>query len=114
MIKAIDDNWEYVSGGWPYDVFRKGTNEKVADVWGFGIEDTHAAADIIAAAPEMVRMLQKAEWAMGGHWGPSGDDSCDTDYACPICFGEKPNHEKDCRLEAVLRKAGVIADKETR
>jgi hypothetical protein len=73
---------------------------------------------------EMACMLKRLEWAAGGSWGPSGDDSCDTDYSCPVCGGLKnralyrrvsylAGHEPGCELDALLRKTGV-ADKETR
>lgn len=56
-MKPHEEEWEYISGGWPYDVLRKGTNEKIADVWATGSEDSHGVADLIAQAPAMARLL---------------------------------------------------------
>lgn len=53
---------------------------------------------LAAAAPEMARMLLELEW--------SGDEAR---YRCPACEATAhPNHAPDCRLVAVLRKAGVL------
>lgn len=84
MIKAIDDTWEYLSGAWPENVFRKGTNAKIVDVWADGIENHHEAADLIAAAPEMARLLLDMRGA------------------------ELLPGSMEDRLVAVLRKAGVL------
>ena len=57
MTKPYEEPGEYVSGGWPYDVCRKGTGEKIADVWATNSEDSHGTADLIAQAPAMARLL---------------------------------------------------------
>ncbi len=105
MTKPWDETWEYVSGGWPYDVCRKGTNEKIADVWATGSEDSHGTAELIAQAPAMARLLLKHEWV-------PHDES--RDY-CVECGGTRPEpddafsmgHVKGCTLAAVLRLLGV-------
>lgn len=80
---------------------------------------------LAAAAPEMVRMLIASEWD-GHEWDYGGSEAM-----CLWCTRKAPqsnqwlfigprercaprNHDPDCKLIAVLRKAGVIADKETR
>lgn len=63
-------------------------------------------AQLAAAAPEMARLLLELEWA-GGFTYPydTGTTSC-----CPVCTAEpSEGHEKDCKLVAVLVKAGVRA-----
>lgn len=112
LTKGIDDTWEYVSGGWPYDVYRKGTNQKIADVWGDACEDTHQVADMIAAAPEMARLLLELEWIS------QETDEGALQPQCMICEVRHEwdwrsqswtnTHAPDCRWAAVLRKAGVL------
>lgn len=64
---------------------------------------------LAAAAPEMARLLLEVQHTR-----------CQGDWCggCPICGWLKgdcgQDHKDDCRLLAVLRKAGVIADKEQR
>lgn len=51
-------------------------------------------ANLIAAAPEMLAMLEKLEW-------------CESSYFCPIC-GRSPEmggHDNDCKLNLLLQKA---------
>jgi hypothetical protein len=65
-----------------------------------GIDDeADAYAQLAACAPEMARLLLDLEWAhQDPSWGP----------ACPACDAlERAGHGRDCRLERVLRKAGV-------
>lgn len=83
--------------------------------------------ELIAAAPEMARLLLELQWA-GGYGDDGGTNPC-----CPACNADAPlkvhfpakridaytrteardeviggKHRDDCRLVAVLRKAGVI------
>lgn len=81
---AWQETWEFVSGEWPHGVYRvgdTGPHSKIADVWGgYGCE----GAQLIAAAPEMARMLLR-------------------DYE-----ENKLRCEPDCELIRVLSKAGVL------
>jgi hypothetical protein len=70
-------------------------------------EDGLARAKLCAAAPEMVRLLLRAQFA----------DNSDGEYGtrCPICEGRDEDgvagvrkHSKDCELVAILIKAGVL------
>jgi hypothetical protein len=73
------------------------------------------------AAPELARLLLEAQWASGGGFGPSADDQEYKDVSCYFCEGResehcgrgrkcKSGHAPDCRLVAVLRKAGVLPE----
>lgn len=63
--KPTEETWEFVSGAWPETVYRKGTNKLVAEVWAEDGDDD-ASAELIAAAPEMYRMLEMVcEWMQG-------------------------------------------------
>lgn len=71
-------------------------------------------AKLISAAPDMAELLVEMQWASGGGFGPSADDQEYEGVSCFICkgmiavrSGVGPGHEKDCRLVAVLRKAGI-------
>lgn len=117
MTRPIDETWEHLSGAWPYAVLRKGTAEKIADVWATGQEDGNGTADLIAQAPAMARLLLKLEW---------GADICIgydnmTALGCSSCGGlqhdpgsradfdhQTIGHDPDCALIAVLRAAGVV------
>lgn len=69
--------------------------------------------ELIAAAPDMARVLLAIEWA--GRAGPAGDIRA----ACPSCGADRSemydgrgpvvvvDHDADCALDAALRKAGV-------
>jgi len=99
-MKPYERDWEFLSGCWPEVVFYKGSSKKVADVWADEDSSTCDVADLIAAAPEMARLLARIE---------ALHDSEDAgDVARAICVEWLPE------IRAVLRKAGVIADKETR
>lgn len=50
-----------------------------------------ADAELIAAAPEMLALLQDLEWYLEGH-------------VCPRCGGTRPNHLDLCRLAALLER----------
>lgn len=80
-----------------------------------GPQDEHSVdidrARLAACAPEMARMLVELEWSGGYEYGQdSGVDAC-----CPSCMADAPSpalgisgvHKLDCRLIALLRKAGV-------
>ncbi len=91
-MKPWEETWRQ-SEAYPEDVFgREG-----GDILFEGVEcsdqaHSHARAQLAAAAPEMARLLLELEW----------------DHAeCNICGGTH-EHESDCRLVAVLRKAGVL------
>ncbi len=94
-----DETWEYISGGWPYDVYRKGTSEKIADVWATNSEDSHGTADLIAQAPAMARLLLKL-----------------SEPECPVCGAHdgdpcnelETGHHAFCALGEVLLAAGVL------
>ena len=76
-------------------------------------------AILAAAAPAMARLLLSLEWAAGGSWGPSGDESTNTNFACALCEGTRgewvarsgtkypAGHAPDCQWLAVMRAAGV-------
>jgi hypothetical protein len=84
-----------------------------------GYQDSAARARLAATAPAMARLLLELEWAAGGSWGPSGDDSTNTNFACALCEGTRgewvarsgtkypAGHAPDCRWLAVMRAAGV-------
>lgn len=69
-------------------------------------------ARLAAAAPEMARLLLELEWGGEPVRAIAGPIA-----TCPSCLGMRPQlsrdagprggHRKDCRLIAVLRKAGV-------
>jgi hypothetical protein len=91
-MKAWEETWTSVL--WMHDHnqdplynVEAGDDDLVADAMG-----NKGRVDLIVAAPEMARMLLSA--ATPGHG----------DYVCI----------PRANIEAVLRKAGVIADKETR
>lgn len=60
---------------------------------------------LAAAAPEMARLLLELQ---DGHCVPVGYDN---HHACVFCDSPGPDvkHEQDCKLMAVLRKAGVAS-----
>jgi len=59
----------------------------VADVYGYD-------AELVAAAPEMLAMLEKLEWS--GGYGLACPECC-------CCQGE--GHDPRCRLDALIKKA---------
>jgi len=67
----------------------------------FDVEELHAEkianAHLIAVAPEMYELLEQLECTEYIH---SGDTYC----ICPSC-GSEYEHNKDCRLKLLLRKA---------
>ena len=72
-----------------------------SEVWTFDQDDSPfdevcTRVKLAAAAPEMARLLLDLEW-MGE---PGG-------YRCPSC-ADYHRHRPNCRLVAVLRKAGVL------
>jgi hypothetical protein len=78
-----------------------------------GIDDKpfHTArAKLAAAAPEMARLLLELQNVSY----PAETYNID---GCPVCRGrvddgQHVHHEPDCRLVAVLRKAGVLEEKD--
>lgn len=66
-------------------------------------------ARLAAAAPEMARLLLElaAKWVAEQNGGPCyfRCESCEFEVVKP---GSAENHADDCRLVAVLRKAGVL------
>lgn len=89
MTKPHEDNWEHMSGEYPDTVYRAGTQSKIADVWADGIESGNDTADLIAAAPEMARLLLRMR-----------DEA--------VFIGREDDDEWKAAIVAVLRKAGVI------
>ncbi len=80
---------------------------------GAGGEMGHSSHEDCVGA--LIGMLREAQWASGGSWGPSGDDSEASGYSCYFCRGyrrdqphgaigvTKAGHQPDCKLAAVLR-----------
>ena len=63
-----------------------------------GVMDTPELATLAAAAPELLRALETAEWA--------AVEDCNGEPKCPICSKRESNgHVPDCQLAAALRKA---------
>jgi len=90
--------WDYTSGSWPHTIFRGIENgaEKVVDVWG-----DHEDCDLIAAAPQMARVLLHLANANGtcAYCKRDGDtDPCNT-----LATG----HHAGCIIGDVLELAGV-------
>lgn len=105
-MKAHEETWVY-DGRWlqvhPPEGETYGERWACAD---YG-DAPGPRARLAAAAPEMARLLLEIEFH-----SQEGDEG-HLPSACPICDGyEYRGHKPDCRLVAVLRKAGVIADKE--
>lgn len=93
MSKPWEDSWEARED----DVWCPAERVVVAR------ETDEADAKLIAAAPEMARMLLELQWAAA-------------DSECPLCYAEPYTedgwkndapHASHCRLAALLRKAGV-------
>lgn len=122
-MKPHERTWEFHSGCWPEVVFYAGGNKKVCDVWADEDSSTCDVADLISAAPDMARLLVEAEW-IAEEWDYGGGER-----RCYWCWSPAPydqtclfkgprercaprRHKPDCAFIAVLRKAGVIADKE--
>ena len=62
-----------------------------------GSEEQQANATLIAAAPELLSMLEELEWA---------DYRCEGLSKCPACQSAKyRGHAKNCELAALIRKA---------
>lgn len=95
--KVLDETWELTRtdvenvGDWVLSMFTDDEDapEFIAD---FPVEE-EARARLAAAAPEMARLLVELERYECGQG------------KCGIC--RVRGHEPDCRLIAVLRKAGV-------
>jgi rubrerythrin len=59
---------------------------------------SHEDARLIAAAPDMLAMLEESEWSGAYHENP--------DY-CPICVAAKDGfhgHDADCKLGNLLKR----------
>jgi hypothetical protein len=94
-MKPWEQIWEPVEDG----VWEPATRTTVA----YGPLDTETAK-LIAAAPDMARLLLELEWR-GGEMVGSGYEFA---ICCPSCGGEEePGHRPDCKLLAALRKAGL-------
>jgi hypothetical protein len=59
-------------------------------------------AQLVAAAPEMARLLLQMEWAGRFGYGGESDPAC---FFCNVFEGYA--HKSDCALDAALKKAGV-------
>jgi hypothetical protein len=94
-----NEEWEADSD----DLYVKGTEPdgsdwiKISEWWWAKNRDPwQTRLRLAAAAPEMARLLLELQW--------SGDEAR---YRCPACEATAhPDHAPDCRLVAVLRKAG--------
>lgn len=63
---------------------------------GFNREQAISHGVLIAAAPEMLEMLESVQWR----------DLANDDRSCPECQREQASgHAPDCALAALLRKA---------
>ncbi len=96
--KAWEDNWQYLSGEWPETVRRAPSGDKVAEVWAEGL-GSHDASDLIAAAPDMARLLLQLEWASGPTVDLQNCGSCGAFY--------EDGHDPGCAWVATMQKAGV-------
>jgi hypothetical protein len=96
--RPIEETWEAreaTYGGW--QVRCESQTWLNADPWR---AEEHCR--LAAAAPEMARLLLE----LGEQPHPN-----DNGYRCPACGAdEDPDHFDDCRLVAVLRKAGVLPE----
>lgn len=111
MSKPWEEEWAAARGGnyvGPHHFGDSGwwevrdSDETTLLTTGAPLDDAgsgEARARLASAAPDMARLLLELEW-------------CDDDgHYCPSCgysrFRTPQTHAPDCRLVAVLRKAGV-------
>jgi hypothetical protein len=92
-MKVWEETWEALDG-WVVAQARD-TNKNVALAADRRI-GYEADAKLMAAAPDMARVLLAVEW--GGLTDPCA-------HVCPACG--RSEHTPDCALDAALRKAGV-------
>ncbi len=100
-MKPHEQTWEAAYDGaivLPHD---GGGQYVIARVVPLGVppqEDDNAR--LIAAAPDLTRVLLAVEWVSTHRYNEG--------FWCPTCKGAKQiGHDADCALEAALRKAGV-------
>lgn len=121
-MKPWEETWR---AGPDYDAVHVSDDDQLD--MRYGRDDAMGRCRLAAAAPEMARMLLDLEWA-GSEWDYGGSDPC-----CPCCGERAPQkvhfpavrvdaytrteardevlygkHSDDCKLVAVLRKAGVL------
>lgn len=105
--------YEFEPWGWTYDGSSDYSigpeadpqgDDRVASVWDKNDERARAKVSLIAAAPELLKMLKRHEYVHQEDWG--------IDW-CPECGGVKPGsgtdmqegHKPDCELAALIAKA---------
>lgn len=102
-MKPHEQEWEYLSGDWPHEVWRKTPkSERVVECWG-----DHEDCDLIAAAPDLVRALLAVEVNIGYEEATCASCQAPASYDHIAKVYSIPKHEPDCGLDAALRKAGV-------
>ena len=105
MAGPWEEEWTWHDATYPnsghsgYVAFPAGRMAIQYDPANYSQSEGAARGRLAAAAPEMARMLLELEWI-------STYETID----CRICGGEKTagGHEPDCKLVAVLTKAGVL------
>ncbi len=127
-MKAHEETWE-LTEDWVDDDGKRHTNDVIngssTEVF-LSASDSYDRLRLAAAAPEMARLLLELQWA-GDEGGYDGRPCCPCCYALPPEKVHRPSvridaytrteardeilygkHSDDCRLVAVLRKAGVL------
>jgi hypothetical protein len=93
MTKPWEETWEWNG---------EDVRDPVARVAVLRGPTSDEVGKLAAAAPEMARLLLSLEWA-DGHWSVNHRGG-----GCLSCGSARDEgHREDCRLVAVLRKAGV-------
>lgn len=76
---------------------------------GDGCSTRADGADLVAAAPEMARLLLDLEWQGGDVAGNAICPSCCADKYPPGDWNAKPVHRPDCKLDALIERLGLRA-----
>jgi hypothetical protein len=104
-MSIIDETWTY-DGRWINDAGNRPV--ACADYDG---DETHAK--LMAAAPELARVLVAVEWlGDSDRHGPycvacNGLQPCTENASAPVYYGARIGHYPECTLLAALVKAGL-------